>query len=202
MMTLLSFLLTIQTLTAVPNVADHGRSIGFSSSKGYGYYDILLVRGMEVFEDGKFLDNRQTWMLHCHYPSNGDHTDCSLQTQTFYHDGKSALSSIIGNLYTYRTDYEIKIKQADWKAGKLDFSIVLGDRTTTEVSILMAYDKDSIYLKSFRAVNVGKKIGSDKLTVVEYKIPPYTYTVNYPIVFEGLGSEGDKHRNDLGTRDK
>src|SRR5262249_26229272 len=144
--------------------------------------------GMEVFEDGKLLEGREVWNLLCQYPSaNGDQTKtyCGLEVKRFL---KSTHSTIV-TADTYGTvDGTIKIKQVDWKAGTLDFSILLIDKTATEVSLFASYDKENIYLKSFRAVNVGRSIGADKLSVIEYKIPAYTYTLNYPVEIKGLKS--------------
>jgi hypothetical protein len=164
-------------------VEEPGPTIGKINSKDHSY-SVVFEFGMEVSDDGKVRDyHREMWLLLCNYPSSGGNkTACYLTETLFIKSPRSSRADVTTDFYD-----NIKIKQADWKAGKLDFSFVAFDRSTTDVEIRMTYDIYAfIHLKSFRAVNVGKNFASDKLTVTEYKIPAHTYTINYPIVFRGL----------------
>ena len=91
----------------------------------------------------------------------------------------------------------LQIKNADWEEGKLDFSFTFNDRNTTEVMIRMKYGNGFIYLDSFKAVSVARDFVDKTLSVVEYKIPEYSYKMQVPILMKGLKSEEAKSRDDM-----
>jgi len=164
---------------------DFHPTIGFVMDDPARKYHLLFQFGMEVFDDGKLLDERHVWNLICDYPSwaGKKETSCSLEIGKFLKLNNGSIVTVD----KYNTADNMKVKMADWEGGKLDLTFMWpADKSTTEVSILMSHDKKNIYLKSFRAVNVGKSLGSDKLTVTEYKIPDHTYVIDYPIAIWGL----------------
>jgi len=105
--------------------------------------------------------------------------------------------TIIGYRSHYAEDGTLKLLYADWKGGKLDFQLILDDKTTIEVKLRLQYQNDSIYLKDFQAIGIARGRFSDTMEAIEYRIPEYTYTLDIPVQMKGLKSEDDKKRDEM-----
>ena len=98
------------------------------------------------------------------------------------------------------------MQPVDWKNGKLDFTITFTDGNKTEVMIRFEEGNGILYMDSFKALGVARGFLSDSMSAIEYRIPEYSYTLDMPIRFNGLKSEGDKKRlefeNSLSAADR
>ena len=151
----------------------------------------------------------QQWYLQCIFPSpfaERGQTWCSLR-RTVYDNwsdaGKPSLADIGTIVIEHNNSLEEKtliIRHADWKNGRLDLAVnysTFDDENPTEVMIRLQYEKDSIFLDSFKAITIVRGSLSDTLSSVEYRIPEYDYTMRVPIQLRGMKSEAQRMRDTL-----
>ena len=173
-----------------------------------GRYRIDTTFGVEQLHDDdktKVLDFRyQIWHLTCNNPPFRserlpDNTDCRLERivmdQRLF--GGRPESRIIQVDNHHVSDGTLKIIDANFAIGKLDFQLVFSDGSTAEVQMRLKKEDTSLYLKSFKAIGIARGSLSDSLSAVEYRIPPYTYRINIPVEMTGLRSESDKANDDF-----
>ena len=98
----------------------------------------------------------------------------------------------------YTSDGTLRLITADWEGGRLDFTIVNSDDSTTEAMLRMKIKRTLIFLDSFKATAITR--GTSfliPLTTIEYRLPKYTYTLNVPVLMRGLRPMADKTRADI-----
>ena len=162
--------------------------IGIKNSAGQ--YMLNFDFGIEQYEDGKRTEHRlQNWYLLCNYPApaafgGSGKTYCRLN-RTVYDRIIPDETTVTQEFHSEQTG-NLQIFDMEWKAGKLDFTIIYAEGDRTEVMIRMSQDDRSFFLDSFKALTAARGLLSDKLTSVEYRIPEYTYTIDMPIRMRGL----------------
>lgn len=101
----------------------------------------------------------------------------------------------------YVGDGTLIIRNADWKNGRLDLAVVVSnwanDQESIEVAIRVAYERNSMYLDSFKALTVHRAAFGDPLGTLEYRIPEYDYTMQVPIHFKGMKTENTRRREEF-----
>jgi len=136
--------------------------------------------GIERYVAGKRQnDPFERWNFLC------DETYCSVTRTVF--TNWPVLGTVINRELHTTIDGSLKLTNADWGAGELDFQLILGYGNTIEVKLRVQYQDGSIYLKDFQAMGVAR--GSDvalKMEAIEFRIPEYTYTRDIPIGMRGL----------------
>ena len=177
--------------------------IGSITGKGANSkYDLTFYFGIEQWEDGKLTTHRrQQWELHCSYPepaTNRQNTWCSLKRVVINEELTPGSGAIIGTTKHDSSDGTLRLINADWERGRLDFTIVYSDRGTTEVMLGMKREGNIFYLDSFKATAITRgTFVLTPLTTIEYRIPKYTYTLNVPVVMRGLKSTGAKEWDEM-----
>ncbi|MDA1304862.1 MAG: hypothetical protein O2999_11285 [Nitrospirae bacterium] len=162
-------------------------------------YNLTFNFGVEQWENDKRAEKmNERWLLQCVYPDNlakNVSTWCHLDRTKFMQFGDEVFASSHDH---YVSDGTLKLMDVDWERGILDLSVVHKDKTTTEVKIRMTIQNQSIYLDSFEAFAISRGLFPDSpMTVIEFRIPKYTYTLNVPIKMLGLRSEEDKKLEDM-----
>lgn len=189
---------------AVMRGSDSGRLIGHVNAGKSPEYRIMTELGIEQVERGKLTTHRyQVWWLSCSFPDSigrESGTSCSLERTVFDRYQDDYLKTVVSSRTHHTGDGTLRITLADWRQGSLHFSLIHPDGTTTEVMLLMKYQKVAgstmIYLTSFKAVGIGGVL-SGTLEAIEYRIPKYTYTLNLPVVIRGMKSEEDKELDEM-----
>jgi hypothetical protein len=97
----------------------------------------------------------------------------------------------------YSSDGTLRLLNADWQRGRLDFTVVHSDKSTIEVMLRLKSTDNVIYLDSFKATGIARGLLSDTMTTIEYRIPKYTYMLNVPVQMRGLRSLEDKKWDDM-----
>ncbi len=158
--------------------------------------------GIEQLEEAKASSLQlQQWGLSCEYPSSRpDETHCSLRRTVidrWGEVGEAAVDTIISEHQHDSYDDTLNLTHVDWQEGRLDFNVILTDRNTIEVTVLLSFDDKWIYLKDFKAIGVARGISSDTMSALEYRIPEYSYTLDVPVRMKGMRSEGQKNLEDM-----
>lgn len=153
------------------------------------------------YSDGKRWTSRfEKWDLICEYPSvfgNPDETYCHVERTRFLRLEDLDYETGIAQLLHSSVGGTLKLTNADWEKGKLDFQLVHDDGSTIEVMLRLRYENNSIHLKEFKAIGIVKGTLSDTMEVIEYRIPEYTYTLDMRVTMRGLKSESDKRQEEL-----
>jgi hypothetical protein len=175
--------------------------IGFAIDSEQGRsYSITFSTGLEPWEDGKKSNFRhEIWMILCNYPainSNPPQTYCSLDRQIIDDWGKT-IPPNIGSRQHYLSENTLQLGKVDWENGILNMTAIYDDNSKTEIDIRFKNEKSVLYLESFRALNVGRTVFTNSLSVIEYKIPKYTYILNIPLEMKGLYDAGLKNWDQL-----
>jgi hypothetical protein len=101
--------------------------------------------------------------------------------------------AIISAHQHHTSDGTLRLITADWEGGRLDFTIVNSDKSTTEAMLRMKIKGKLIFLDSFKATAITR--GTSfliPLTTIEYRLPQYTYTLNVPVLMRGLRPMAEK----------
>ena len=160
------------------------------SKNNAGQYMLVFDFGIEQYEDGKRTDHRlQNWYLLCNYPApiafgGKGKTYCRLN-RTVYDRILPDELTVTQEFHSEQTG-NLQILDMDWKAGKLDFTIIYAEGNRTEVMIRMSQNDRNFFLDSFKSLTSARSVFSNELTSVEYRIPEQTYTVDMPIRMRGL----------------
>jgi len=169
-----------------------------------GKYLLSVHFGIEQWEDGKKSTFRtQQWDLSCNSPSEfteGGKTSCSL-TRTVFDNWPGLGTAIVQSHNHYVEDGTLRIRNADWRNGRLDLAVILPNlgksEEPIEVAIRLAYERDSIYLDSFKAFGIHREVFGDSVVALEYRIPEYDYTMQLPVKIRGMKSEETRKRDEL-----
>jgi hypothetical protein len=164
-------------------------------------YLVTAELGVEQWENSKRSERiHQLWYLQCQYPpylAPPYQTHCSLERTMIV---RWNMPGVKTGIYVHKhntDDGTLQLRAADWERGKLEFTIVYNDQTTTEVIMRMRYADRSIFLESFRAAGIAKSWFSDEMSPIEYRIPEYGYTLQIPIEMRGYKPESRKQFDDL-----
>jgi len=187
---------------SVAQCEELGLYIGYFKGKGTNAeYNLTFNFGIEQWENEKLSTFRhQKWFLDCSYPdplTRKPNTSCSLERTIIDNWGKTSPGVVIGTRNHNTLDGTLKLLDAQWQRGKLDFNIVLDDNSTIEVMLRMKLKDGSIYLDSFKAISIARGILSNSMSSIEYKIPKYTYILNVPFEMIGLRSMDAKKWDDM-----
>jgi len=87
----------------------------------------------------------------------------------------------------------LRVRRADWEGGVLDFALIHPDGGTTEASIRFDYSDDTMILSSFKAVSASQgRLSDAPVSIIEYRIPEYSYAFYVPFPMNGLKSSRQK----------
>lgn len=97
---------------------------------------------------------------------------------------------IVAEHYHSLDDETLRIGRFDWEKGVAELSIVHTNGRTAEVTILFAARDGAYFLKEFSAAMLIRELPSGTVSVIEFRIPKYTYHVNVPIEIPGVSDAG------------
>lgn len=181
-----------------PRLEDLHRMIGHVTRAGYNIYSVF---GIEQWEDGKLATHRrQQWTIECDYSvaMNPPSTSCTLTRVVIDEELTPGTGAMISTHRHYTSDGTLRLITADWEGGRLDFTIVNSDKSTTEAMLSMKIKSTLIFLDSFKATAITRGNFFDiPLTTIEYRMPKYTYTLNVPVLMRGLRPMGDKEWDEM-----
>lgn len=173
----------------------------FIGSVRKGEYNISTILGIEQFENGKLTPHRyQLWYLTCSFPTAGKPTtSCDLERTVFDQYQDDDLKTVVSIRNHSTSDGTLRITNADWERGKLDFSVMHALGPETDVMLRMKYVKVAEDLEPFICLNSFNAVGISWILSVpiEYRIPEYSYTLNFPVIIHGMRSEEDRRFDDL-----
>ena len=159
--------------------------------------------GMDQWEgSARTTSIRQRWRLSCDSSSGagvrGPAATCSLETDLIG-GGWGPPVGTTYNLHRYRTEDEtLRVRRADWEGGVLDFTLIHPDSGTTEASIRFEYSDDTMLLSSFKAVSASQnRLSNTPVSMIEYRIPAYSYAFYVPFPMKGLKSSGQRQWNEV-----
>ncbi|MFQ5818225.1 MAG: hypothetical protein ACE5H2_09775 [Terriglobia bacterium] len=181
--------------------------LGFISKDNPPHYQIIFDFAIEQWENGKRTTHRyQLWYLTCEYPptwywQRKNQTHCTLERTVIdrWDRPDIGLQSVV-TVHRHDTDDgTLVLRQVDWEKRILDFGVVYPlDPTPTEVRIRLKYNDNNIFLDSFEAMTIHRGLFPDmKMSVIEYKIPEYTYAMEVPIQMKGYKSEEGKRLDEV-----
>lgn len=193
---------SVMAFSSLAQSEELGPIIGNINIDGsHSSYRLNFDFGIEQWEGGKLSTHRrQQWVLQCDYPelvTNRPNTWCSLKRVVIDEELTPRSGAIIGAHWHYSSDGTLKLLNADWERGRLEFIIVYSDKSTTEVMLRMKLKGNIIYLDGFKAMAIARGRLSGTITTIEYKIPQYTYALNVPVMMQGLRSMGDKEMDEM-----
>ncbi|MGP0594782.1 hypothetical protein ACTRXD_19885 [Nitrospira sp. T9] len=176
---------TLDTLNQL--LVEYGRKpyIGFIT-EGDKQYHLILEFGVEQWKSGVKASHRdQQWFLQCTHDSHAaQDTSCSLVRTVFDQIFPERQTDCNTSKHS-STDGTLELLRTDWQQGKLDLNIVHGDGSKTNVVIDMSYDNNRIFLETLASGITGRSVlGSP--SVLEFKIPEYTYTKTVTVLMKGL----------------
>ena len=168
------------------------------------YLIINFDFGIEQWEGSKRTTRRhQVWKLKCSFPPYfppPNQTECDLERTVVDRWNLQSEEKWIIAVKKHAThDGTLKIKKIDWAKGILGFTVISEDLGLgeTEVLIRMKYERNYIYLDSFKAFAVARGLIGDSLTSIEYRIPEYEYTLELPLRMKGFKSAFRKRLDDV-----
>lgn len=175
-------------------------SVGVVSREGSARtYSLLFNVGIEQWENGVRSTNRyQVWRLFCTCPSafpTPQGTSCDLERVVIDRWGGNG-GPYVGSYHHYVGE-NLQLDKIDWANGIVNLTAIYDDKSRTQIDIRFWEEDSALYLRSFKAVNSGRTVATGNLSVIEYKIPQYTYTLNIPLEMKGIYSAGLKNWDQL-----
>lgn len=162
-------------------------------SEAIGDYVSLTV-GIEHWEQNKRQTHRrQVWKIDCRQPpaerEQPTTPSCTLIRTVIDEAVLGVLPIVTEHLHSVEDD-TLRVGRISWQGGIIELSIVHTDKRTAEVTIRFSEKGGYYFFKDFTAATLLREKPSGAVTVVEYRIPEYTYHVNVPIEIPGLNDAG------------
>ena len=166
-------------------------AIGIHNENAMFWYTIDCDFSLEQWENGKRSNQYyQRWSLKCQYPTILTHnTECSLERLVITDAPDQGGATFFSNNYSTE-DNSLKLTQADWEKGILDFRLVYADQSTTEVSLRFSQERNMLFLESFRALSQRQGVHSGEATTIEHRMPEYTFQLYVPLLMKGMHDAG------------
>ena len=168
------------------------RVIG-KKADGFGKNNWSFSVGIEQWtQNQRETFRRQVWHFSCRAgDSEAPRTpvDCTVR-RTVIDAAMMGGLPIVAEHYHSLDDETLRIGRFDWEKGVAELSIVHTNGRNAEVTILFSERDGYYFLKEFSAAMLIREEPSGTVSVIEFRIPKYTYHVNVPIEIPGVSDAG------------
>lgn len=170
------------------------KNIGWRSDSTGDY--LSLTVGIEQWTENKRdTHRRQVWKFYCNRPvaeKKQDRTSTCTVTRTVIDKGMLGMLPLVTEHFHSVDDETLRVGRIDWDNGAIELSIVHTNERTAEVTIRFSEKDGHYFFQEFTAATLLRELPSGKVSIIEYRIPEYTYHVNVPIEMLGLNDAGIK----------
>jgi hypothetical protein len=182
-----------------------GRRVVQAGRVQYAFWGHTL--GIEQWENGKRSEGiRDQWTWECQQTAlqAAQPPDCALTITRILLFGTAAVGTLVStDVYTTMgrrpgDTRQIIFRQVDWSKGILDFSLSTPSKPPIEVQLRLALDSDLLTLQSFRGLVVSTPLFTDSpIQPIEFRLPPYSYTLYAPFPMPGQRPSQQRGWGDL-----